>query len=88
MDEKKAAGERTWYVCDPVKNKGCRKHTCAHNPDALFQACSRTSNPAFAVLDENGEPVKADAKPGSGRPAFRGTKRQDQPSGQSGAPCK
>lgn len=51
--------EKVWYVCDPVKNTACRKHTCVHNPEAAYWACDRTANPAFAVLDENGEPMKA-----------------------------
>ena len=51
--------EKTWYVCDPMKNLGCKKRSCVHNPEAIVWACDRTANPAFAVLDENGEPMKA-----------------------------
>ena len=50
------------YVCDPAKNTGCRKWGCVYNPDALVKTCAKTKNPAFAVLDENGEPMKAPGK--------------------------
>ena len=72
MDEKKkAASERTWFVCDPVKNTECRKHTCVHNPTASIWACYATTNPAFAVLDENGEPMRVNVKLGLKLPVFR-----------------
>ena len=68
--------EKVWYVCNPLRNTGCRKSGCAYNPKAKYGRCVRTSNPAFAVLDESGAPVKADAKAGEKLPAFRDTKRR------------
>ncbi len=53
--------EITYYKCDPEKNKECKKRGCA-----LVTArgrrpgeCEATSNPEFAVLNEEGRPVKA-----------------------------
>lgn len=63
--------KRTWYVCDPMKNTECKKRSCVHNPEAAFWTCWATSNPAFAVLDENGEPMKADVKAVLKLPVFR-----------------
>lgn len=80
--------DRTWYVCDPVKNTGCGKRSCVHNPEAAYWACDRTSNPAFAVLDESGEPVKMDAKSGSALPVFRDGRLLARLSGKNDAPCK
>lgn len=53
--------KRTWYACDPVKNTGCKKLSCVYNPRAKFRACARTSDPACAMLDENGEPITWEA---------------------------
>ena len=50
--------DRTWYVCNPLRNTGCRKRGCAYNPKAQYKKCTKTSNPAFAVLDESGAPMK------------------------------
>lgn len=47
------------YICNPEKNTSCRKSGCVHNPNAIHKQCSCTTNPAFAKLDANGEPMKA-----------------------------
>lgn len=49
----------TLYICDPLKNTDCKKTGCVYNQDAPMKNCARTKNPAFAVLDENGEPIRA-----------------------------
>ena len=88
MDEKEPARGRTWYVCDPVKNLGCKKRTCVHNPEAKVWACDRTGNPAFAVLDENGEPMRIGAKSELKLPVFRDAQLLARLSGKNDAPCK
>lgn len=47
------------FICDPEKNSACSKRGCVHNPNAEFHQCSCTTNPAFARLDNYGEPMKA-----------------------------
>ena len=88
MDEKKAADELTLYLCDPMKNTACRKCYCLHRPDVKIWACDATTNPAFAVLDENGEPIRVNVKLGLKLPVFRDEKLLARLSGKSGAPCK
>lgn len=78
----------TMYICDPVKNTACRKTGCVHNPVALIWHCAHTKNPAFAVLDENGEPMLADTTRELVLPIFRDKKRLDQLSGKSDPPCR
>lgn len=80
--------KRTWYVCDPMKNMGCKKRSCVHNPEAAFWTCWATSNPAFAVLDENGVPMKTDVKAGLKLPVFRDRQLLARLSGKNDAPCK
>lgn len=82
MDEKKTTDGRTWYVCDPVKHRECKKRTCVHNPEAKAWACYRTETPAFAVLDENGEPMKATKE--LKLPVFRDAKLLARLSGKTG----
>ncbi len=41
--------EKTWYKCDPEKNKKCAKTSCIYNPNAIYKVCDRTSNPLYAV---------------------------------------
>ena len=80
--------EKVWYVCNPLKNRGCKKRTCVHNPEAAYWACDRTENPAFAVLDESGEPMRIGAKSELKLPVFRCAERLDRLSGRNDAPCK
>ena len=82
MDEARRE-DKTWYVCDPMKNLGCKKRSCVHNPEAIVWACWATSNPAFAVLDESGEPMKADVKAGLKLPVFRDEKLLARLSGKN-----
>jgi hypothetical protein len=45
--------EKTWYRCDPEKNKECRKRTCG-----LYGGpCIRTSKEEYAKLDTDGKPI-------------------------------
>lgn len=53
--------KRTWYVCDPLKNTGCKKLSCVYHPRAQFRKCARTSDPACAMLDKSGEPITWEA---------------------------
>ena len=48
----------TVYACDPKKNRECRKTGCVYNRNAVVKQCSMTTNPAYAKLDENGEPIR------------------------------
>ena len=48
----------TLYACDPKKNRECRKTGCVYWPYAIAKQCSMTTNPAYAKLDENGEPIR------------------------------
>ena len=48
----------TLYACDPKKNRECRKTGCVYWPYAIVKQCSMTTNPAYAKLDENGEPIR------------------------------
>ena len=45
-----------FYKCDPEKNKECRKKRC-YLIKAYKGSCRSTSNPDYAVLDENGKPI-------------------------------
>lgn len=58
MDEARRE-EKTWYVCNPMKNTECKKSGCVYNPHAKFKSCARTSNPDFALLDKSGKPITA-----------------------------
>lgn len=51
---------KRWYMCDPAKNTACKKRSCKENPTALFPICDRTSNPAYAVLNEANQHMEAD----------------------------
>jgi len=48
-----------WYVCDPVKNKACKKNTCVHSTNGNERHCDRTSHIQFAMLDGEGKPIIA-----------------------------
>jgi hypothetical protein len=78
----------TLYICDPQKNTECKKLVCVHNPDAIYRACAKTKNPAFAVLDENGEPMRAGPKGELLLPIFRDIQADGQDGAESGPPCK
>lgn len=41
--------KKTWYKCDPEKNKECSKRTCVHNKNAEIKRCDRTSHKEFSV---------------------------------------
>lgn len=41
--------EKVYYLCDPEKNKPCRKTNCKHNPDSLTKRCELTSNIKYAA---------------------------------------
>ena len=56
MDEARRE-EKTWYVCDPMKNTECRKMSCIDNENRVGGPCYRTHIQAFAMLDENGKPI-------------------------------
>ena len=45
------------YRCDPEKNTECRKRGCAKEKKAF--RCKCTSNPDYAVKDNNGKPIIA-----------------------------
>ena len=52
----------TYYVCDPEKNTECKKRGCAlirGRKKAGSFKCEATANPEYAVLNEEGRPVKA-----------------------------
>ncbi len=49
--------KKTWYLCDPAKNKGCEKTFCVHNPNARRQICDSTSNIEYAKLDDMENPI-------------------------------
>ena len=50
--------EAVLYWCDPEKNTECRKMICRHVLTlAEGGVCEATFNPAFALLDENGQPM-------------------------------
>ena len=76
------------YVCDPLKNTECKKRMCVHNKKAIYWGCSNTKNPAFAVLDENGEPMRAEPKGELRLPIFRDNQAGDPGDGENGLPCK
>ena len=45
--------EKTWYRCDPEKNKECRQRSCG-----LYGGpCIRTSRMEYAKLDADGKPI-------------------------------
>ena len=49
--------KKTWYLCDPEKNKECRKMGCMHNAASISKSCELTSHPEFEKMDEDGNPV-------------------------------
>ena len=49
---------KTWYLCDPEKNTGCKKTNCAYNPKAKYRVCISTSKKEFARLDFTGQPCE------------------------------
>jgi len=46
------------YLCDPQKNTECKKTTCKTNLKAKYRVCELTSKVAYALRDENGEPIE------------------------------
>ena len=63
--------KRKLYVCDPMKNTECKKTACVHRQDVPAWFCELTDKKEFAVLDEHGEPIEADARTGVTYPVFR-----------------
>ena len=53
--------QKTFYECDPEKNKECNKRGCALMKTRGRKAgeCRATSKPEYAVLNEEGRPVVA-----------------------------
>ena len=54
--------QTTFYVCDPEKNKECKKTGCAHvtrRGKKTAGDCRATSNPEYAALDGEGKPIVA-----------------------------
>ena len=52
----------TYYKCDPEKNTECKKNGCNKGrgkSKKAFGWCKATSNPEYAVLNEEGRPIKA-----------------------------
>ena len=49
--------KRTYYLCDPKLNTECKKTTCIQNRAAIYPVCNCTSNPEYALKDENGDPI-------------------------------
>ena len=51
----------TYYQCDPEKNTECNKRGCAlvKKRGKAPGECRATGNPEYAVLNEEGRPVKA-----------------------------
>ena len=51
----------TYYLCNPEKNTECKKRGCAFAKGRGKKPgpCSATDKPEFAVLNEEGRPVKA-----------------------------
>ena len=43
------ATKRVLYECDPMKNKLCKKHSCAHSPLSDKKLCRYTTNREFAI---------------------------------------
>ena len=54
----------TWYLCDPTKNKECKKRSCyLHEGEKGFEKahfCRRTSKPEYAITGPDGLPLKAE----------------------------
>ena len=46
-----------YYLCDPKKNKQCKKTSCAYNKSAKYQNCKATTDYRFAQLDDKGNPI-------------------------------
>lgn len=53
MEERRAYS----YLCDPEKNTGCMKTSCAYNPKAKMRTCYSTGKKECARLDFDGQPV-------------------------------
>ena len=53
--------QKTFYKCDPEKNTECRKSRCAlaKKRGRIAGECEATSNPDFAMLNEDGKPIVA-----------------------------
>ena len=44
---------KTWYRCDPEKNRECAKRSCIEHGGP----CSRTSQKEFAETDKDEKPI-------------------------------
>ena len=73
---------KTLYMCDPEKNTECKKQSCKYNPAAVYPICDRTTNPAYALLDEANQPMEAPEKS-----AFQAMRELDQAGRQNGPAC-
>ena len=53
--------QTTFYRCDPGKNTECKKTGCAlvKKKGKCTGKCEATSNPKFAQLNEDGNPIVA-----------------------------
>ena len=47
------------YRCDPIKNKQCKKTSCAYNKEAKYHFCKLTTDRRYARLDDKGEPIES-----------------------------
>ncbi|MBQ7071260.1 MAG: hypothetical protein IJM87_08285 [Ruminococcus sp.] len=46
------------YLCDPDKNRQCKKTSCLYNKDSPYPTCLLTSDRRYAQLDDKGEPIE------------------------------
>ena len=50
---------KTWYLCDPKKNRDCRKMSCRWYGRG---SCALTSKPACARTDPRGKPIEVNPR--------------------------
>lgn len=74
---------QTYYLCDPSKNTECKKQSCKYNTAALYPVCDRTTNPAYAVLDEANQPMELSEKT-----AFQAMQERFRDGSRNGSACK
>lgn len=57
---------KVMYLCNPERAKDCRKTSCLYNAmlPASHRRCDRTSNPDYALQDDDGNPIRADCVDG------------------------
>lgn len=41
--------KQVYYLCNPEKNKTCRKTNCKHNPHSISKTCKFTSRIEYAL---------------------------------------